>query len=336
MEEDGIIKDNFQQTGDDDTHVISDPPPPPSLCEMPPEILEMILSPLSASELLVCCQVSRTWRVKIGSLQKLWQGQWWIFCQNIERKVSIWTEDLHIIITFCGRIFTPGKGHAIHLGYRESDSHEDCDWRTSYHYSLKLRRELKSASAWTEMSIMMRHQHGLTFNEINKLEYDTGLIAAGVDLDSDYSKVIIWSVREDGLIAIFNDAHITDFKFSIPYLVIIQRDGNISIVSFHSPGCIVKRFHERHFCLAPSLGLVVSTAGSNKTIKVWSLTSAQQEPLTTLITNPENANDGVTSFELIPASQHRLQRFQEQHILLSLTICYMRDVIKIVISLTPL
>ena len=76
MEKDGIIKDNFQQTGDDDTHVISDPPPPPSLCEMPPEILEMILSPLSASELLVCCQVSRTWRVKIGSLQKLWQGQW--------------------------------------------------------------------------------------------------------------------------------------------------------------------------------------------------------------------------------------------------------------------
>ena len=184
------------------------------------------------------------------------------------------------------------------------------------------------------MSIMMRHQHGLTFNEINKLEYDTGLIAAGVDLDSDYSKVIIWSVREDGLISIFNDAHITDFKFSIPYLVIIQRDGNISIVSFHSSGCIVKRFYERHaglpahFCLAPSLGLVVSTAGSNKTIKVWSLTSGQQEPLTTLITNPENANDGVTSFELIPASQHRLQRFQEQHILLSLTICYMRDVIK--------
>ena len=256
---------------------------------LPPELTEKILSYLSPQDLLFCCSVSKFWRERIGSLQKLWL--------ETARRV----------------------GCNVTRAY---DHLPSPDWRLACLEALKLRHELGTGGGWCQDGLVNLVRAPGRFSA---LDWDHGHIAggtadSGAEADSSES-VVIWSLEDNRVLVSFHvSGSVSCIKLKYPDLVVCGHfDGTLSChsISGPSPGTLIHKFKLHtapvlSLALAPSLDILVSGSADCST-KIWSLSSGQ------LLKTLSNQSHWVLSCILSPSSQHNVPRFHGRHILLTMT-----------------
>jgi len=254
---------------------------------LPPELTEKILSYLCPRDLLFSCSVSKLWRERIGSLQKLWLETARRVGCNISR-VSAVTQD----------------------------------WRATCVEAMRLRSELVTGTAWTQDGLVNLVRAPGRFSA---LDWDRNHIAGGTadsgpDTENSDS-VVIWSLEDNRVTVSFHvSGSVSCIKLHHPHIVVCGHfDGTLSChqISGPSPGSLLHKFKLHtapvlSLALAPSLDLLVSGSADCST-KVWSLTSGE------LLKTLSNQSHWVLSCILSPLSQHQVARFSDRHILLTMT-----------------
>ena len=255
---------------------------------LPPELTEKILSFLCPRDLLYCCSVSKLWRERIGSLQKLWQET----ARKVGSNVTCMSPLTH------------------------------CDWRVTCVEAMRLRSELDTGAAWSQDGLVNLVRAPGRFSA---LDWDQGHIAGGTadsgpDTDN-IDSVVIWSLEDNRVTVSFHvSGSVSCIKLHYPHIVVCGHfDGTLSChhISGPSPGSLLHKFKLHtapvlSLSLAPSLDLLVSGSADCST-KVWSLTSGE------LLKTLSNQSHWVLSCILSPSSRHQVPRFRDRHILLTMT-----------------
>jgi hypothetical protein len=256
---------------------------------LPPELTEKILSYLSPGGLLSCCQVSRLWRERVGGLQTLWLAQ----AKRVGCNTSL-----------------VGDG--------------ETDWRLECVGGLRVKRLLDRGRAWAQEGLVNLVKPPGRFSA---LHYNRGHIAGGT---ADTSAVdpgesaVIWSVGDNRVTTSFPvSGSVSCIRLYWPDILVCGHfDGSLSSHSVTGdsaspPGTLLHKFR-LHTAPVLALDLAIEedllvSGSADCSTKLWILSSGQ------LLRTLSNQSHWVLSVILSPASKHRVKRFQDRHLLLTMT-----------------
>ena len=256
---------------------------------LPPELTEKILSYVSPGDLLSCCSVSRLWKERLSSLTSLWQEK----ARSVGCNVSV-----------------PSP-----------------DWRLSCVEALRLSSQLDSGRAWSQEGLVNLVKVPGRFSA---LDCDQEHIAGGT-ADSPHSEgetsesVVIWSVPGNRVSVSFHvSSSVSCIKLSWAGKLVVcgHFDGTLTSYSLTGlssspPGSLLNKFRLH---TAPVLALDISlsmdllaSGSADGSTKLWQLSDG------TLVRTLSNQSHWVLAAILCPSSCHRVPRFQDKHLLLSMT-----------------
>jgi len=253
---------------------------------LPPELTEEILSYVSPADLLSCCSVSRLWKERLGSLTSLWQEK----ARSVGCNVTVAS---------------------------------DPDWRLSCVEALRVSSELDSGRAWSQEGLVNLVKLPGRFSA---LDCDSGHIAGGT-ADSPHSEgetsesVVVWAVAESRVSVSFHvSSSVSCIKLCWPRLLVCGHfDGTLSSHSLagQTPGSLLNKFRLHTapvLSLDISLSLDILASGSaDGSTKLWQLSSGS------LLRTLSNQSHWVLAAILCPSTRHSVPRFQDKHLLLSMT-----------------
>lgn len=257
---------------------------------LPPELTEKILSYVPSDSLLSCCQVSRLWRDRVGGLQALWLVQ--------AKRVGC-------------NIHSPVGG-------------KNTDWRLECVQGMRVKRALDKGRAWAQEGLVNLVKPPGRFSA---LHYHSGHIAGGT-ADTSASDpgecAVVWSVGDSRVTTSFPvSGSVSCIRLHWPELLVCGHfDGSLSSHSVTGdvtspPGTLLNKFRLH---TAPVLSLdfskeedILVSGSADCSTKLWCLSTG------TILKTLSNQSHWVLSLILSPASKHRVERFKDRHLLLTMT-----------------